>query len=158
MNNQSPPKPTHKDVWNFNIEDKIFIEIVHWGVDRENVEFKPLNNGAGVWNYYCLIPERLITPEVFKELWLSDKVVKWSEHGQFHIIHDYMNERFNQVFWHGGITHYSKVGQVEGFRLVKLGCDYNHLWNEERGFRFDIDEVASEAIRTAKELIELYGL
>lgn len=58
--------------WHDNLDNKIFITIKHWGLEREHESFEPLNDGKGVWNYYITIPERLF-PTAFPHLWLEDR-------------------------------------------------------------------------------------
>jgi hypothetical protein len=151
-------KPMHKDVWNLNLESKVFIEIVHWGIDREHESFRPLNNDKGVWNYYITLWESLMPEGSFEPLWLEDKQTKFSEQGKEHITHDYMQQPFADVDWHGGITFYKKEGQIKGHRGIKLGCDYCHIWDAERGYNYTIDDVVSDALHTAKQIKELYKL
>ena len=138
----------HKETWNCK-HANLFIEIVHWGVDS-------MNNGKGVWNYYVTIPERLVKPEVFAKLWLDDKEERFSEKGLSYITNDYMSQPFADVDWHYGITYYEKCGQVVGYRMVKLGCDYNHLWDEETGHPDILDSVLMDAKQTAEQLAKMY--
>ena len=151
------PKPTHKDVWTFDLDSKVFIEVVHWGVDRERSEFTALNNGNGVWNYYCSIPERVM-PDRFEELWLPVKMLKFSEAGAEHESYDYMKAPFANVSWRCGITFYAQIGQNKGHRIVKLGCDYSHLYDQEHGYPYSRESVCNDALETAKQLIELYKI
>lgn len=142
-----------KDVWNTNLEQRLFIEIVHWGVDRENPAFEALNRGQGVWNYYITIPERIMSQELFeKEFWLDDKLVKYFETSPERVTHDYYGKHFNVDSWHGGVTFYEKRGHSIGHRAVKIGCDYSHLWDEERGYDYSVEEVLYDAWQTALEL------
>jgi len=130
------------------------VEITHWGHTGENA----FNEGQGVWNYYVYIPERLT--KRFNELWLEDKLVKYAECSPERVHHDYMQAEFaDQRFeWHGGITYYDKHGHTPGHRCVQLGCDFNHLWDHERGYDYVMEEVAYEAVRTAKLLADYYEI
>ena len=60
------PPLRRKDVWNFDLDRKIFVEIVHWGVDCGGASTNPRNNGKGTWNYYIILWERHLPPDIFK--------------------------------------------------------------------------------------------
>lgn len=146
-------------VWNTNLERKLFIEIVHWGVKRGNPAWKSLNNGNGAWNYYILIPEHIMSKELFeKEFWLESKLQKYSEAGAEYETYNYMSASFADVNWHCGITFYERQGQTVGHRSVKLGCDYSHIWDEDRDYLYTIQEVLQDAWQTAVELKQKYNL
>lgn len=151
-------KLAHKDVWTCNVVEKVYIEIVHWGIDRDNTSFGSLNNGEGVWNYYITIPERVMPEQFEQSLWLDDKPVQFTPTSLIRITHSYMQQPFADCEWHGGITFYEKIGQLVGHRAVKLGCDYSHIWDADRGYKYTVDEVYKDALTTAHALIKLYGL
>jgi hypothetical protein len=147
------PPLRRKDVWNFDLDRKIFVEIVHWGVDCGDASTKPRNNGKGTWNYYITLWERHLPPDIFKSIWLENMETNWGS-----VTHDYDCASFSQVNWHGGTTFYDKLGQVEGHRGVKIGCDYEHPFDAERGFDYSLEDVALEALETATQLKALYQL
>lgn len=138
-------KFAHKDVWTSNLDAILAIEIVHWGVDREDTTFEPLNGGKGIWNYYITVFESLVPLELFNSLWLDNES-------------NYDLAPFSQVEWHGGVTSYKKLSQTPGCRSVKIGCDYSHLFDEERGYDYTLEEVTADALETARQLKELYKL
>lgn len=143
-------KLRQKTTWSFEW-CSLYVQIAHWGMDEG------INEGKGKWNYYITLPESLLKDK-FAEVWLEDKPIKFFEMSPVRIIHDYNDCSFNQVDWHGGVTYYVKHGHTEGHRSVELGCDYNHLWDHERGFNTTLEEVLSDARRTATQLAELYGI
>lgn len=151
------PKPNHKDIWTFDFEGKLYIEVCHWGGTGERGDFEGLNNEKGVWNYYITIPERIISDK-FEELWLLDKLERFSEASPERVTQDYMSAPFSNVDWHCGITYYEKLGQIKGHRLVKMGCDYSHLYDSDRGFNYTLEEVCLDAMQTAIQLKLLYNL
>lgn len=151
-------KPTHKDVWLAQHESGLTIEIVHWGIDREQPEFEPLNNGKGVWNYYIYIYEKLLSKEKFETLWLPDKIVRFSTEGSEHITHDYYDLAVCNLDWHGGVTFYRKHGQTVGHRYVQIGCDYSHIWDADRGYDYDLDFVFNEAKETLLQVVNFLEL
>lgn len=102
----------------------------------------------GIWNYYVYIPEK--KSPIFASLWLPSEKRK-----DFNFVtHDYY-AAFGQVNFHGGITFYAKHGEVEGHRVVEVGCDYNHYWDQERGYSASLEEVTQDCLATIDHLFEL---
>ena len=141
------------ETWHDNVDQKLFITIKHWGIEREDSSFEPLNDGKGVWNYYITIPE-IIFPKAFPLLWIEDEKVKYTPASPERIVHDYSKSPIAQLDWHCGVTFYKKHGQTEGHRSVEFGCDYSHLYDSERGFNYTLDEVHSEALQTANQILD----
>ena len=87
--------------------------------------------------------------EIRERFWLSpdksDKVFK----GVYYSYH--RETLITDLEWHYGCTWYSKVRGVDGEpRVVKIGCDYNHLWDEGRSY--DMEYVARDARRCIDSL------
>lgn len=142
---------SRKDTWQILYKDKLVIEVGHWGVDRE-LEFKPMNDGKGVWNYYISIPEWLCNEEQFNSIWLEDKLIKFAESSPERITHDYYSNPISRMdSWHCGVTFYDKYGHSKGHRAVKFGCDYNHLYDE--GNEYTLEFVYADAKATAEEIL-----
>jgi hypothetical protein len=125
----------------------ITIEIAHWGLGQS---WRP----EGVWNYYLIIHERKITPEVFASLWLEDQTL--DGYGCGCVSHDYYGSPLGAIEMHGGITFYEKNGHSVGHRYVKFGCDYNHSWDDHR--RYTLDQVSAEAVESVNDAIERLGI
>lgn len=71
------------------------------------------------------------------------------------ISHDYYSEPLIcDIELHGGISYYEKHNYLEGCRCVEVGCDYNHLWDHERGYQPSLEEVLSDACDTVDWLYE----
>ncbi len=121
----------------------VTIEVVHWGVDAEH-------NPRGTWNYYLSLFERDMTPEAFAPLWLESKVADWG------VTHDHYDSPLSQVDMHGGITFYEKRGDVPGYRVVRIGCDYNHSWDED--VSYSLEEVYADAVASADDAIKLFNI
>jgi len=129
----------------------LHFEIKHWGVGQSHT---PANDGT--WNYYVWLPERKLLD--FATHWLEGRVVKIIPESLGFVAYDYCAIPAANVDWHGGVTYYAKHGEVEGFRSIELGCDYNHLWDHERGERYTLDEVVADVQRTIDELQPLLKL
>lgn len=122
------------------------IEIIHWGEGEPHN-----NNGHGVWNYYIYIHERFVeNKEKFNSLWLEDRVVQFFETSPARVTHDYMTN-IPDFDLHGGITYYKKEGHTEGHRSVVVGCDYNHLYDQEHG-PYCLEEVFCDALASMNKI------
>ena len=43
--------------------------------------------------------------------------------------------------WHGGITWYSKISGFDGGeKIIKVGCDYQHYWDEGKTYNLSYIE------------------
>lgn len=109
---------------------------------------------GGIWCYYLYIMEKRAPKSFENEFWLARSPPRapgaWDDRMA---VYPYMSASFAGVYWHGGITFYEKWAGFDGsMRSVKIGCDYNHLWDE--GGYYDESSVASDARRTVDELIQ----
>lgn len=144
-----------KKTWTTRYKN-LTIEICHWGFERERPDWEPINNGKGVWSYYIYIPERLVeTEELFNSIWIEDKLYQITPTSPERVLHNYYDTPLVQIDWHGGITYYHKSGYSKAHRVVQAGCDYNHLYDQERGYDYDLEEVLQDAKNTVDELVEL---
>ncbi len=105
------------------------------------------------WNYYVYIPEYLTKPEVFAELWLEDKLSRWTESSPERVSHDYMSGKVGEIDMHGGITFYQKHGHSVGHRLVEIGCDYQHLMDQHQ--IYTKEDVLQDVIKTIEHIKSL---
>lgn len=99
----------------------------------------------GIWCFYVFLNEQAVPN--FSALWLEDKVYRYKPDAPGRITHDYMASIPSGIEFHGGITYYAKHGHTEGFRCVELGCDYNHLWDSERGGGYTLEEIKDDVKR-----------
>lgn len=107
----------------------------------------------GIWCYYIYINEKN-APEAFEnEFWLTRVPPTGPDCWMARYPHyPYSNAAFANVDWHGGVTFYEKVAGFDGApRCVKIGCDYNHLWDQDHSY--SAEYVAQEARRTIDQLI-----
>lgn len=135
------------DVWKTKLFD-IPIKIVRWdGFQSSTCRNAPQNN----WNYYCYLLESKIRKDLFESSWLEDKIMDWG------ITHDYYSPAFSvDIYWHGGVTWYQKFPNIPGYRMIEIGCDFQHLFDQERGFEYNLEEVFIECRRTAEELSKMF--
>lgn len=81
--------------------------------------------------------------------------------GSFWETHDYHD--VPDYGFHGGITWYSRDIGINKFtgkpeKFLKIGCDYNHLWDREGGYSDDLDSVERDAKRLIESLIEAHPI
>lgn len=112
--------------------------------------YDPDHNVHGIWCYYLLLDEQMFSPEDWAKL-LCDR----KENGYY----DYMN--FPDVSFHGGITFYNvdtywDRNQNKEFRMIKAGCDYNHLWDSENGYQDNFESVMFDAKYSVSKLLEQF--
>lgn len=136
------------DVWKAMYRN-VYIEIKRWDGYRSPEMRSPWKEH---WTYYIYLYERHCKD--FDAIWLADKLTSWSESGPKHITNDYYDSPLANIEMHGGITYYSKHGQVEGHRTVQIGCDFQHLHDE--GQTYYVEDILREARITADECVETF--
>jgi hypothetical protein len=133
----------------------IAFEIARWGVERES--HAALNHGRGCWNYYIYLRERQL--ENFNDFWLEPEVKEFSPGGTKYVSYDYYSSPFSNISWHGGVTFWEGGNLLlPGYRYIKLGCDYSHLYDAERGYGYELSEVYEDLLQTIDELLPLLKL
>jgi hypothetical protein len=81
--------------------------------------------------YYVYLREGMVPN--FEEIWLPDELKRCAPTSPERVSHDYYEcARLCGVEMHGGITYYAKHGHSVGHRCVEIGCDYNHLHDDEQ--------------------------
>ena len=114
-------------------------EIRHWHY----------SDGTPQWNYYIFLIEKQI-PVEFKKLWLPAKKISIGGSSGEHIFYDYNNTVISSLDWHCGCTYYEKVSGIDGAdRVIKVGCDYAHLYDENKNYTLmDIERDTMNCIES----------
>lgn len=108
---------------------------------------------AGTWCYYLLLAEQQFLPEDWAKLCFEPEIRNWGQTYPYH--------QFPDIDFHGGVTFY-EIKEVwdkqlaKKMRVVKVGCDYNHLWDSERGYPDTLENVKLDAQRSVRELLDLF--
>ena len=124
------------------------------GVRYEINNFKRPNIEGGEsdrWTYYLFINLSKIPKEnKIKSLWLRGEKTEYNR-----INYRYYNHKLiDMLDFHGGCTWYSKQYGFDGHdKIIKIGCDYQHLWDE--GIPYFIEEVNRDAKSSIDRFIEL---
>ena len=115
-------------------------EIVSWSFD-----------GKPKWNYYVFLIEKQI-PDVFPSLWLDGKPVSFGGKTTY-ISYDYENTLISNLDWHMGCTFYEKITGFEGqTKVIKVGCDYSHLYDEGR--HYSLSDIEKDVIDCINSLVD----
>lgn len=122
-----------------------------WNGDYEGIDFEINKYPTGYqpgdsWVYYIFLWIDKIPKENNPEsYWLKPDKSPLFKHG---VSHDYMSHKvINNIDFHHGCTYYSKIAGHEGGRkIIKIGCDYQHYWDEGR--EYSLNEVSYDAKNT----------
>jgi hypothetical protein len=129
-----------KRVWNMEYRG-IQIEAQKFSIG----EYKP-----ECWTFYLYIALDCLPESVREKFWLKPiRYEKWRIH------YDYWAEPLiSDLEWHSGCTWYSKeCGFDDSPRSIKIGCDYQHYWDE--GHSYDESIVLGDAKACVDSLHEL---
>jgi len=135
-------KLEHKDTWSGKYKGITF-EIAKWFTGTPETDFY-----HPIWNYYLYISIEQIPKQLQKDFNLEPQKLtrRWIDYA-------YSQAIFSNWEWHGGVTYYEKLG-VDTDLMFKLGCDYNHLWDD--GMDYELPVIlagAMETIDSAREHI-----
>lgn len=100
------------------------------------------------WTYYVYIHEDLV--QDFDSLWLPPKLSEIREGRKPWLSYAYEDTWVANLPWHGGVTFYSKHGELPGYRCVEFGCDYAHLWDNAE--YLTIEDILPDVIVTITAL------
>lgn len=130
-----------------------------WNGDHRNVRYEicfwgaaSMNDGNGIWNFYVILPEPMFPDNKFEEhIWL--KAPEPDEKGR--VFYSYYVWPFDSLKFHCGITYYHKSSGIDGeTRVVKVGCDYAHAWDQDA--QYDRRFVEHETKKCIDSLHDLF--
>ena len=104
------------------------------------------------WAYYLYIKLVQIPEDIRERFWLEPKT---TDIKSMPITYDYYGEPFvSGLDWHGEITYYSKAAGIDGEpRAIKIGCDYQHYFDE--GHYYNSSIVTADAKNSIDALHKL---
>ncbi len=118
------------------------------GIGYEVQKFKLSEKDA--WTFYLYIPLDSIPENIRERFWLPPKKLDNSNR----IYYSYYDEPLiSDIEWHCGCTWYEKLGMDGEPRGIRIGCDYQHYWDE--GHFYNIEIVSMEARKAIDSLFEL---
>lgn len=114
-------KLDHKDIWT-GIYRGVPFEISNWGNKDPDHTSYPNNNH---WNYYLYLQM-----DLFKDKSLAKRLIAKKERSEKRYFYQYWGlPVIHDLEMHGGVTYYDIIGEGASKR-IKIGCDYNHLYDE----------------------------
>jgi hypothetical protein len=94
---------------------------------------------------------------LFEEFWLAVDRYMDRSGGQKMPVYDYYKPRWSDAKWHGGVTWYEKKQVVDtDQRYVKIGCDYNHIWDDDSKAAYNENWIYQDCLKTSRMLAQLY--
>lgn len=86
------------------------------------------------WCHYLHIHLNQLPEDRREEFWLTGVPKQLSKKNTY-IYYDYLSSIVNSFDLHCGCTFYSKVAGFDGAnRVIKVGCDYQHYYDEGRDY------------------------
>lgn len=104
------------------------------------------------WTHYIYIniDDQIAEKDIAEKFWLEPIKNERSKR----VTYNYWDSIIDLLKFHGGCTWYSKEsGPDEEKRIVKIGCDYQHLWDE--GKDYDVDYVKIQCELTIDSLLKV---
>lgn len=124
-----------------------------WNDDYKGVSYEIQNFKLGdknAWTFYLYIPLDAIPEDRRERFWLTPEITENSKR----ISYSYYDEPLiADIEWHCGCTWYSKHGMDGSPRVIQIGCDYQHYWDE--GHFYNVDIVAMDARRAIDSFLEM---
>lgn len=139
----SPPK----------LSDRKIYTGVYRGIRFEinNFNFGPIDTESRWTHYIYIALDQQLEKELADKFWLEGTLI---DGGNKYLRHDYYGSVIDNLEFHGGCTYYSKEAGFEGEpRVVKIGCDYQHLWDQDK--QYDLSYIYAEVIQTIDSLYRL---
>lgn len=121
--------------------------ISHWGIGP--------HQPTGIWNYYLHLDEHAFMSEEDFAKW--DRTPTYNDFaGRTYQSYDYYS--CPDINWHGGPTFY-EISSVHDRRtnkfrkVIKMGCDYNHSFDRDNGYHYDLESVRRDCIATIEQFL-----
>lgn len=136
-------KKKETDIWTGTYKGVGF-EINNWKTPPNSIE----PNEKDCWTYYIYLHlDRIPEENKPNSYWLKGRKDRKRVYYDY-----YKHDVINELDWHGGLTWYSKEHGFDGSgKVIKIGCDYSHSWDE--GQYFDLGIVKSELKNTIERFL-----
>lgn len=127
----------------------------HRGIHFEICKHMMDAEGGPWWNTYIVLNNRY-NKDYLEYLWTDEVRTYTRFNGKVVKYQDAKND-WNYLSWNGGVTFYEQRDEPDWeFRSIKVGDDYQHSWDYERGRGFlDLDYMVMKCKKMIDELIEL---
>ncbi len=145
---ESLPAINNRSVW-YGVYRGVRFEINRFTYSETDTEYK--------WTHYIILNiDEQLRHEMAEKFWLEPEYRKMSEESRERLHYDYYKSPVGDIEFHGGCTFYSKETKIDDkIRVVKIGCDYQHLWDE--GKHYDLNYVYTEVKQSIDSLWKIAG-
>jgi hypothetical protein len=131
--------------WKFE-EQGVTINLSFHGY-RNNSD-DPYMNHPGIWCYYIIIPEQM-----YPHRWNEFEPILL-EYGYQHNTASFNHDQFDtEITFTSKESYFDRITN-KTYSSVKVGCDYNHLWHSEQGYRDSFESVKRDAILTVTKFLK----
>ena len=123
-------------------------EVCHHGVSDYNPQ--------GTWCFYVLLDERMFAnPEDWK---LFDLPIQERKQPEGSTWRHFPYDDIPDMLWHCGPTFGERRTEFDrktgrDFGVIKVGCDYNHLWDREAGYPYTLESVRQDAKACVEDFV-----
>ena len=124
-----------------------------WFGSHDGVRFEINNFDEKKWTYYLILDLNKI-PDISELFWL-----KGEPDIKGRVFYAYSNSKeIQDIDFHCGCTWYSKERGFDGEnKVIKIGCDYSHIWDEWRQYTLeDIKRDVIKSVNSFKEIVPKY--
>ncbi len=135
-----------------------------WKREHKGVSYTLSHHGIsdyspqGTWCFYIFINSNMFVNDADFSCFDRPAEIKQMGAGTYWETYNYWD--VPDFGFHGGITWYSKDRFVdkEGKEQssIKIGCDYDHLWDRESGYWQGLDDVERDAKALIDKLVEAH--
>ena len=132
-----------------------------WNDTYDGVSFEIQNFKIGAkpaWTFYLYLSlNKIPDKKLSNSFWLKPK--KYKNQFSERIYYDYnAHPIISNIEWHCGCTWYSKESGFDNEKkVIKIGCDYQHLYDDERDYSVEyILEDVKRAIKSFRKLLPDY--
>ena len=110
-------------------------------------EYEGARPRPGTWCYYLMIPEQM-----YPHRWDDFKCIM-GKHGYESPGPAFTHDMFDSEITYSRSHPYFDRHEKRTWDLSKIGCDYAHLWNEERGYPDTYESVKRDAELTVEKFL-----
>lgn len=147
-------KPTYEEYLDSHATWKrhyrgVMYRIAFWGLNEHTPH--------GMWNLYLHLPEQMFPAGEFvtRGIYREAERMRLTPTSPLRDVYNYRGFPFDELDLNGGPTFYEVRGEAPEREAV-IGCDYNHLWDDERGHPEDLGWIEQDAFGAIDALLRMF--